>query len=147
MIVLDIEAYPKPRETRRDIWNPRSCVIKYREYKDKLREELNKNGFILDDVLPFMVFVFEMPKSWSKKKRLELNGKLHKSKPDLDNLEKGFLDCIFDKISKERYNFTKLIDDKEVCIKFGCMKVWGEKSQIIIYDNKEFINQVYNLLN
>jgi Holliday junction resolvase RusA-like endonuclease len=36
-----------------------------------------------------------MPKSWPAAKRDRMNGKLHKQKPDLDNLLKGLLDALY----------------------------------------------------
>tara|TARA_R110000737_G_C14489855_1_gene470036 strand:+ start:127 stop:345 length:219 start_codon:yes stop_codon:yes gene_type:complete len=42
-----------------------------------------------------MVFSFELPKSWSKKKKKQMEGQEHKQKPDLDNLIKAVKDTIF----------------------------------------------------
>lgn len=36
-----------------------------------------------------------MPKSWSKKKREEMDGKPMQQKPDIDNAVKGFVDSLF----------------------------------------------------
>jgi Holliday junction resolvase RusA-like endonuclease len=147
MLILNITGYPKPRETRGDIWAPRTCVKNYRAYKDLLREELQKNGFKLDNVLPFMVYVFPIPKSYSDKKRKELLGQPHTNLPDLDNLEKGFLDCIFDKISKQHFNFTKLSNDKEVHTKLGGMKVWGHVGRIFIFEKDQaYFDKVFGVL-
>ena len=35
-----------------------------------------------------------MPASWSEKKKKEMDGKPHQQKPDIDNLEKAFLDAL-----------------------------------------------------
>ncbi len=59
-----------------------------------------------------------MPKSWSQKKRTQLNGQAHQQKPDKDNLEKALLDAIFDDDSR--------VWDGRVT------KLWGEKGQIIV---------------
>ena len=37
---------------------------------------------------------FEMPKSWSKKKKSEMDGQPHTSPPDLDNLQKLVCDAL-----------------------------------------------------
>jgi Holliday junction resolvase RusA-like endonuclease len=147
VLILNITGVPKPRETKRDIWNPRTCVKNYRNYKDLLREELKRNGFKLDHVLPFMVYVFPIPKSYSNKKREELLGKPHTNLPDLDNLEKGFLDCIFDNISKKYFNFTNLSNDKEVHTKLGSMKIWGHVGRIFIFDkDQQYLDKVFDIL-
>ena len=36
-----------------------------------------------------------MPKSSSKKKKKEMNGNPHQSRPDVDNIMKGLMDCLF----------------------------------------------------
>ncbi|MBL4759389.1 MAG: RusA family crossover junction endodeoxyribonuclease [Mariprofundaceae bacterium] len=40
-----------------------------------------------------------MPKSWSKKKRLDMFGEPHMQRPDLDNYCKAILDAIYDEDS------------------------------------------------
>lgn len=47
-----------------------------------------------------MQFIFAMPDSWSKKKRLAMNGKPMQSTPDNDNLFKAFTDTVFYKQTK-----------------------------------------------
>ncbi len=37
-----------------------------------------------------------MPKSWSKKKRLQYDGKPHMDTPDLDNLTKALGDALYE---------------------------------------------------
>lgn len=41
------------------------------------------------------VAYFEPPKSWSKKKRIDAIEKLHRAKPDRDNIDKAVLDCLY----------------------------------------------------
>jgi Holliday junction resolvase RusA-like endonuclease len=60
-----------------------------------------------------------MPKSWSKKKRNELNGKPHTQRPDLDNLIKAFKDALCE-------------DDSHVHTYYNMRKIWGEDGKIII---------------
>lgn len=93
MTKLQITPVPKPRMTQRDRWKQRRCVTRYWEYKDRLRDlysaaQLPKSYHL--------IFVLPMPRSWSRRKRAEMAGTPHQSKPDKDNLEKGFLDAIFD---------------------------------------------------
>lgn len=46
-----------------------------------------------DDAL---LFLMPMPKSWSKKRKAEMNGELHTQKPDVDNMTKAVLDSLYD---------------------------------------------------
>ena len=82
---------PKPRMTRADRWRKRPSVLRYFEYKDKVK--------LLEIAVPengaTVVFHMPMPKSWSKKKRAEMDGKPHQQKPDVDNLGKALLDAVY----------------------------------------------------
>lgn len=87
---------PKPRMTRSDRWRKRPSVLRYRAWADKARQ--NAQAAVGRGKLPGnrveIVAYFEMPKSWSKKKKAEMAGRPHRVKPDLDNVIKG-LDAIF----------------------------------------------------
>lgn len=91
---VEIAPLSKPRMTVRDKWldPPRKCVSAYWRYKDRLK------AAIQCDFTPGRVdlsFAIPMPKSWSKKKKADMNCKVHTSRPDRDNLDKGFLDALF----------------------------------------------------
>ncbi len=58
-----------------------------------------------------------MPKSWSKKKRAEMDSKDHRQKPDLDNLIKAFLDSVAE-------------GDDAFVSSLSATKLWGEKGRI-----------------
>ena len=90
MIVIRETPIPYVRQTRADAWKKRPAVLKYRAYRDAVR--MKANGYKPQDG-EIIHFYLPMPKSWSKKKRAEMSGKLHKQKPDLDNLAKAFWDC------------------------------------------------------
>lgn len=53
-----------------------------------------------------LTFYMPMPESWSAKKKQQMNGQRHTTKPDRDNLEKGVCDA-----------FNKIIwkDDGQIC--------------------------------
>ncbi|MCK5608257.1 RusA family crossover junction endodeoxyribonuclease [Candidatus Pacearchaeota archaeon] len=97
-LTLDINPVPKPRMTQSDKWKKRPCVLKYRSFCDELRylvkqekidlEVLARDGFKL-------VFYMPMPLSWGKKKRLEMKGTPHMSRPDVDNLMKSYCDALY----------------------------------------------------
>lgn len=111
-VKYEIEPCPKPRMTRRDKWQKRNCVLRYRAFCDHarlLRISVPPAGGCITFVLP-------MPKSWSQKKKDAHNGQPHMQKPDVDNLLKALLDAMF--------TDDKHINDVRV------KKVWGEKGAI-----------------
>lgn len=120
---LDIKPISKPRMTQRDKWANRKCVVEYYEYKDLLQEKLKNNinfkkyvdKVNKTTVLENLTFGLVIPKSWSNaQKRLYLDIKVHHhAKPDLDNLVKGFMDCLFEQ-------------DSFICKFDNIQKVWSE---------------------
>jgi len=85
----------KPRMSQRDKWKLRPCVVRYREWADRLREIIGPipPAETVDEVSG--VAYFEPPKSWSKKRRLEMIGQRHVATPDADNLAKAVLDALW----------------------------------------------------
>ena len=67
--------------TRADKWKKRPEVMRYQLFCDHVR----LLGIDLPESKSHVTFVLPMPKSWSKKKRAEMNGQPHQGKPDLDN--------------------------------------------------------------
>ena len=88
MIWIYIDPVAKPRMTRRDRWSERKCVVKYRKFSNEIRLACLEGKFFPSNRLRLEYYI-KMPKSWSKKKRTEMNGKPHQSRPDLDNLIKS----------------------------------------------------------
>lgn len=86
----DVIPVSKPRMTQRDRWAKRPAVLRYFDYCDQVRElgiELPNDGY-------HVIFLIPMAKSWSKKKRAEMNGTPHTLRPDKDNLEKALMDAV-----------------------------------------------------
>lgn len=113
--VIDIVPVAKPRMTQRDRWMKRNVVVRYYHFANHIRllnPKIEWEGVSLQFVLP-------MPKSWSKKKRAEMNGRPHKQTPDLSNMIKAIEDSL-------------LKDDSRVWHYGLMMKTWGEKGCIII---------------
>lgn len=104
-ISLAISPMGKPRMTQRDVWKQRPVVLRYRDFCDKVRDQLPL--FELPSELHLTFFV-EMPKSWSKKRRAESIGKPHDAKPDIDNLAKAFMDAF----KTEDKHVYKLVAEK-----------------------------------
>ena len=91
----------KPRMTQSDSWRkpPRKCVAQYREFADKIREYASTVQWKEESGLAYsfsIKFVFEFPKSYSKKKCESLVSKPYLQKPDIDNLVKAILDPLFE---------------------------------------------------
>jgi Holliday junction resolvase RusA-like endonuclease len=127
-LVWNIDPIPKPRMTQRDKWlkPPRKPVMQYRFYKDALVALSIKHKYVVKNPLS-IIFVIAMPTSWSKKKRQRMANQPHESKPDLDNLIKGFKDALC-----ENDSFVHTYDQIK--------KVWGERGQLIITNNDGEIN-------
>lgn len=94
MFTIPVNPVGKPRQTRSDRWKQRPCVLKYRAYADEVRLHCANLGYEPEDTL-YISFYIPMPSSWSEKKKKSHNGQPHRSKPDLDNMVKAFLDAIF----------------------------------------------------
>lgn len=95
-IKLAIVPVPKPRMTQSDKWRSRPCTERYWRYKDELRQLWG------DRELPdtyWAIFTIPMPRSWSEKKKLLMDGKPHQQKPDDSNLLKAFEDALWDEDS------------------------------------------------
>ncbi len=69
-----------------------------------------------------IIAVFEVPKSWSKKRQREALGTYHTQKPDRDNVEKWVLDGM---------NRVAFADDGQVG-RGETVKIWGERAETIV---------------
>lgn len=115
--ILDITPVPKPRMTRADKWKKRDSVLRYRAFADEIRLKLPRdfdlNGKSIE-------FTMAMPKSWSKKKKVSLDGTPHRQTPDLDNLIKALLDA-------------HMSDDSGIWCLGMVSKIWGYTGQLRLY--------------
>ncbi|MFA5420301.1 MAG: RusA family crossover junction endodeoxyribonuclease [Bacteroidales bacterium] len=92
---FELDPVPKPRMTQADKWKKRKTVVDYWEFKKLIRLQANLQGMkFLPVHINAIDFHLPMPKTWSKKKRAEMDGQLHTSRPDLDNLLKGLQDAL-----------------------------------------------------
>lgn len=115
--VFDIEPIGKPRMVRSDAWAGRICVDNYWLFKNKLVRQAKNHGYKVSGRL-HLEFTLSMPKSWSEKKKKLHDGKPHTQKPDIDNLEKAFLDCLC-----ENDSFVWSVNKT---------KRWGRKGKIVV---------------
>lgn len=84
--IYNITPVPKPRMTRRDKWDKRPRVLRYRAFEDLVQ----LNGITIPEDGCHVVFHLPLPK------RPKFNvGDPHKQKPDVDNLLKALLDSLY----------------------------------------------------
>ncbi len=104
--------------TRRDKWQKprRPEVQRYFDFKEKVFF----NNIQIKESGTAIIFVLPMPKSWSNKKKQEMEGTPHLQKPDTSNLLKAIEDAVFD-------------DDSRIWNYNGLTKIWGYTGQIIIH--------------
>lgn len=67
---------------------------RYNKYKVDLGAEAKRKSFVMPPIGASITFVIPVPPSWSKKKKKLYHGTFHQSKPDIDNLQKAFLDSL-----------------------------------------------------
>lgn len=85
----------KPRQTQRDKWAKRPCVLRYRAWADGARAALLLAGGVpRDPVAVHIEAMFEPPKSLSGTQRYNLAGQPHRVKPDADNVLKAAVDAL-----------------------------------------------------
>jgi len=117
--VFNIAPTPAPRQSARDKWKPSKAVQIYRAFRDEVGlkiKELPADFF-------HVVFLIEVPRSWSEKKKREHIGLPHLAKPDKDNLEKALIDAVY----RNR-------DDSHVW-NTASTKLWSAYPAIIIADD------------
>ncbi len=73
---------------------------KYNNYKVELLAEAKRKNFTLPASGLHITFYIPMPKTWSKKKKKAHHGLLMQSRPDIDNLIKGFFDAL---VSEDKF--------------------------------------------
>jgi Holliday junction resolvase RusA-like endonuclease len=93
---LEGPAPGKPRQTQRDRWAKRPCVMEYRAWCDMLRIAVGKRLPEAEqtDVIE-VIAAYEPPASWSERRRAAAIGTKKRTKPDPDNIEKAVLDALW----------------------------------------------------
>ena len=120
---IPIRPFPAVRTNRKWSWTPKAQ--EYHGKMNNLRFYVHPHKKEIIEALISgkycMQFIFAMPESWSKKKRLLMNGKPMQSKPDNDNLFKAFTDTVF---WKEDHNDSEIWNNVY-------QKYWWEEDKII----------------
>lgn len=120
MISVPIQpvAASRPRVTRKGTYYEE----KYQTFKKVFPLLVGRQKKLDGPLSAYMEFHIAMPKSWSKKKKLEMNGQYHTQVPDSDNLQKAVLDSL---------NGNAYDDDSQVCQIFA-LKKWAERGSIVV---------------
>jgi Holliday junction resolvase RusA-like endonuclease len=116
VIRLFINPCPKPRMTRSDRWRRRPCVVRYWEFCDFIRDNLEREFELTGSRI---TFVIPVPASWSKKRKEAAIGQPHTQRPDLSNLLKALEDA-------------HQSDDAAIHTYREISKVWGWQGEIKI---------------
>lgn len=87
---------PKPRQTRSDKWKKRPCVERYRGWADRARECMFRAMGTVSTTAGRLdvVAYFPLRKGLSDKTRIAIQGLVHMSKPDADNVLKAVADSL-----------------------------------------------------
>ena len=103
-----------------EYYDPQYTVKKnVREYVSSII----KDHVIVDSSIEMIItFYFEMPKSWSKKKRKEMDGLKHIQRPDTTNLIKFYEDA---------FNEFIFVDDCQIS-DITAKKRWSQESKTAI---------------
>ena len=91
-IDMDIVACPRPRVTAHGVFYPKNYVNFKKEFYYILKSLNIKQ---INQPIPIemeLEFYIKIPKSYSNKKKLELDGTYVVKRPDIDNYEKSVLD-------------------------------------------------------
>ena len=133
VLEFDIIPMPKPQNIRRGdgkkIHYSKLYFAKLSEQERK-RLEYIKRYFLWKETVAWLAqqagytvpgvfkacFILPMPESWKPDKKRDMTGKAHEQTPDLDNLEKAFIDAICE-------------DDKHIHT-HQTRKVWGSVGKI-----------------
>lgn len=75
-------------------------LLKYNQYKEDVYGLALSKGFKIPVQGMSIKFFIPVPKTWGKKKKAIMHGKLHQNKPDIDNLMKAVLDSLLSEDKK-----------------------------------------------
>jgi Holliday junction resolvase RusA-like endonuclease len=105
-------------------------AVAYHWQKKNLKGIILKWKITVEEIKKSMInwnykitFIFKIPKSISKKKRLENLNSPHRQTPDIDNLYKAFVDTIF--------YWEEELNDKQIFTIKDVSKIWWDEGSIV----------------
>jgi len=114
---IDIVPMGAVRMTQNDFWKP--SAQRYFCFKNELKLKARIAKYELSEPLS-LTFIIPMARTWTAKRKDEMNGQVHRQKPDLDNLIKAFKDA--------------LTEHDETIGEYGIMrKEWGYEGAIVVH--------------
>ena len=119
----------RPRVSRWSTYYPKKYT-KFKKEMEALTSEL-ETTLSKKPVSVELEFGIMMPKSWSKKKRKELNNTYCSNNSDIDNYIKAILDSL---------NGVVYVDDKQV-VELFAKKIYSEEGYIL-YKHKEIYGNI-----
>lgn len=112
----------RPRVSRWGAYTP-TKTVNYENFIKLCFIEKYKNFIPLETNLKvYIKAIFEVPQSYSNKKKKELIGKPHNKKPDIDNVSKSILDAL----NKIAFKDDNLVTKLEV------EKIYGEQAKVLV---------------
>ena len=120
---MTVNTTPVPKGRPRFYGNHAVTPPKTRAYEKLLRESWT-HGKMEGPIIVSMKFTFEIPKSYSKKKRSELLYRPKTTKPDLDNLVKAVLDGLQGEVGA--------FDDDSIVCGIVATKEYGTEPKVSI---------------
>ena len=118
---MTVNTTPVPKGRPRFYGNHAVTPEKTRLYEALIRDSWTY-GKMEGPIIVSMKFTFEIPKSYSKKKRSELLYRPKTTKPDLDNLVKAVLDGL---------NGTAFDDDSRIH-RIMAIKEYGDEPRVVV---------------
>ena len=140
--VFDVVPVAAPRMNRADRWKRRPCVVRYFAYRDQVRALAEEQGFTLSEEF-LLWFQMPMPKSWSQRKKRMMFGEPCLSKPDIDNLAKGFFDCFGEDKHVWSVQLTKTWHDKGGIVVTSPHSKYSLKSHFEYKGGAEYVDSDY----
>lgn len=128
MIKLTIHGKPIPQQRPRLSKNGKVFSKQFKEKRFvqwQIKSQMNDQDAFKDrdaSISVEIAFHMPIPSSWSQKRLKSVLGKPHHVKPDVDNLEKFYLDCM---------NKIVYPDDCQIS-QLYCKKIYSDKPRVMI---------------
>lgn len=103
----------KPRMTRCDKWKQRDCVVAYRSWADSARAAIQRTTKLTlkNPTTLIVTAYFQVPESWSHKRKSLALTEPHTVKPDADNVLKAVCDALFEN--------DQMVTEARICKKWA----------------------------